>query len=392
MKTNVSLLAALMALLFLSSCVEDSMKFEEFNYRPEDYKILTQTLDLPETPFEYTIELPNYMRRTGLRTRSVSDNRATLGRVLFYDTSLSKNGTVSCASCHKQELAFSDNVKFSKGFEGKETSRNSIALGSVVAFAAYYGSSTTGGLPFFWDERAASASEQSLMSITNSVEMGMTRSELVEVVKSKEHYRILFETAFVDGEITEERILLALESYVDGIGSYESKMDKAMDQHMSGNSINPSIERDFSLFNAKENRGKALFLTNCGTCHGRELARPGLASANNGLDMVYADKGVGALYGSSYMDGVFKVPALRNVAVTGPYMHDGRFETLEEVLNFYSSNIQNHKNLDRNLKNEDESVKTFNFSQRDKQDIIAFLGTLTDHEMMSHEKYSDPFK
>jgi len=392
MKTNVSFLAAFMALIFLSSCVEDSLKFEEFNYRPEDYKILTQTLDLPETPFEYTIQLPDYMTRTGLRTRSVSDNRATLGRVLFYDTSLSKNGTVSCASCHKQELAFADNAKFSKGFEGKVTERNSIALGSVVAFAAYYGSSTSGGLPFFWDERASSASEQSLMSLTNSIEMGMTRSGLVEVVKSKEHYRILFETAFADGEITEERILLSLESYVDGIGSYESKMDKAMTRHTSGNSINASIDRDFSLFTAKENRGKTLFLTNCGTCHGRELARPGLASANNGLDMIYSDKGVGALYGSSYMDGVFKVPALRNVAVTSPYMHDGRFETLEEVLDFYSSNVQNHKNLNPFLKNENDSPKKFNFSQNDKEDIIAFLGTLTDYEMMSHVKYSDPFK
>lgn len=393
MKTNFSLLVSVMALIFLVSCVDDTVKFEEFNYRPEDYKILTKTLDLPEEPFEYTIELPQYMQNSGLRTRSISDNRATLGRVLFYDKALSKNGTVACASCHKQELAFSDNSKFSQGFEGKETSRNSIALGSVVAFAAYYGSSATGGLPFFWDERAPSASAQSLMSITNSVEMGMSREDLVNVVKSKDYYRVLFETAYRDAEITEQRILLALESYVDGIGSYESKLDKAMDKHV--NSFSNSFDEDFEMFTAAENRGKALFVTNCSSCHGRELARPGLASANNGLDMVYADKGVGALHSNSHLDGVFKVPALRNVAVTGPYMHDGRFATLDDVLDFYSGNIQNHKNLSPLLKVDSEpngSPLAFNFSQQDKEDIKAFLGTLTDHELMRYEKYSDPFK
>lgn len=393
MKTNFSLLASVIALIFLVSCVDDAVKFEEFNYRPEDYKILTQTLDLPEEPFEYTIELPQYMRNSGLRTRSVSDNRATLGRVLFYDKSLSKNGTVACASCHKQELAFSDNVKFSEGFEGKETARNSIALGSVVAFAAYYGSSTTGGLPFFWDERAASASEQSLMSITNSIEMGMTREELVNVVQSKDYYKILFETAFRDPEITEQKILLALESFIDGIGSYESKMDKAIDNHFGGSFGN--IEEDFSMFTASENRGKALFLANCSACHGRELARPGLASANNGLDRVYNDKGVGALYSNSNMNGVFKVPALRNVAVTAPYMHDGRFVNLDQVIDFYSNNIQDHPNLSPFLRagnNINAEPIKFNFSSQDKEDLKAFLETLTDYELMSYEKFTDPFK
>ncbi|MEM8889555.1 MAG: cytochrome c peroxidase [Bacteroidota bacterium] len=388
MKTNVSLLTTCFALIFLVSCVDDAVKFEEFNYRPEDYQVLIQSLDLPEEPFEYTVELPNYMTRTGLVARTVSDNRATLGRVLFYDKGLSKNNAVSCASCHRQQLAFSDNKAFSQGFRGEDTERNSIALGSVVSFAAYYGGTARTGLPFFWDERAASASEQSAESLTSAIEMGMTHEELIDRVSSKDYYKILFEAAFRDAEITEERILLALESFVDGIGSYESKLDVALDANLG-----LRIEDNLPQLTASENRGKNLFVTNCGNCHGRELARPGMPSANNGLDMVYSDKGVGAVYGSASLNGVFKVPALRNVAVTGPYMHDGRFASLDEVLDFYSGNIQNHKNLSEFLKKPGTNEpQKFNFSNQDKTDIIAFLNTLTDHKMMSYEKYSDPFK
>ncbi|MEL6252212.1 MAG: cytochrome c peroxidase [Bacteroidota bacterium] len=388
MKTNVYLLIPFLTLLFLVSCVDDAVKFEEFNYRPEDYQVLIQSLDLPEEPFEYTVELPNYMTRTGLVARTVSDNRATLGRVLFYDKNLSANGTVSCASCHKQELAFSDNKAFSQGFKGEDTDRNSIALGSVVSFAAYYGGTSRAGLPFFWDERAASASEQSQASLTSAVEMGMTHDELISRVSSKDYYKILFEAAFRDPEITEQRILLAIESFVDGIGSYESKLDEALDANQD-----LRIEEDLPQLTAAENRGKSLFVQNCGNCHGRELARPGMPSANNGLDMVYSDKGVGAVYGAANLNGVFKVPALRNVAVTSPYMHDGRFASLDEVLDFYSGNIQNHKNLSGFLKESTtNTAKKFNFSNQDKQDIIAFLNTLTDYKMMSYEKYSNPFK
>ncbi|MEM6802754.1 MAG: cytochrome c peroxidase [Bacteroidota bacterium] len=388
MKTNFSLLTTILVCLFLASCVDDAVDFEEFNYRPEDYNILTQTLDLPENPFEYTVELPSYMTRTGLFARPISDNRATLGRVLFYDKSLSHNKSLSCAGCHKQELAFADNRKFSLGFKGEETERNSLALGSVVSFAAYYGATSRAGLPFFWDERASSVSVQSLATLTNNVEMGMTRSDIVSAVKEKEYYRVLFEAAYRDAEITEERILLALESFVDGIGSYESKLDKAIEAE--GDFFN--IEENLRGLSTQENRGKAMFIQNCGSCHGRELARPGMPSANNGLDLRYADKGMGLIYGSSQFNGVFKVPALRNVEVTGPYMHDGRFESLEEVLDFYSEGIQNHTNLNPFLREENGSPKRFNFSQQDKDDIISFLRTLTDHEMMSYEKYSNPFK
>lgn len=385
MKHKRALLLLPLILVFLFSCVNDQIEFEEFTYSAEDYSLLTQSLDLPQNPLSYVLNTPAHVMPI---TRQISDNRATLGRVLFYDKSLSKNGTVSCASCHKQEIAFSDNLKFSLGFNGEETARNSIALGSVTSFAGVYGSSTQAGTAFFWDERASSASEQSILSITDDIEMGMSHEELLQVVSSKDYYRVLFKAAFPNDEITEAKILFALESFVDAIGSFDSKLDKAM----SHNGGTRRFDRDLFLLSDEENRGKALFIQHCEACHGNQFAGPTLVRANNGLDLIYDDKGIGGVIPLSNMQGVFKVPSLRNIALTAPYMHDGRFENLAEVIDFYSSDIQDHKNLDVNLKTPAGEPKRMNFSEKDKQELISFLETLTDESFLTAEKYADPFK
>ncbi|MEL6252579.1 MAG: cytochrome c peroxidase [Bacteroidota bacterium] len=392
MKTKQHFLFFFLLSGLLISCVDDVVEFKEYNYLPEDYAVLTQTLDLPEEPFNYELLLPDHIGQN-VFPRPISNNKATLGRVLFYDKDLSRNGTVSCASCHKQEIAFSDNVAFSQGFQGEETHRNSIALGSVLGFAATYGSSNTVGpngefgAAFFWDERAFSASEQALLSLTDNVEMGMTPESIVATVKSKEYYRILFKTAFRGEEINEENILAALESFIDAIGSFNSKLDQAM---INGNGLLDFGNR-LPDFTNEENNGKELFMANCMACHGTQFTGSPARIANNGLDLVYEDKGVGAVQSLSNMNGVFKVPALRNIALTAPYMHDGRFSSLEEVIDFYSTGIKSHENLDERLSTVDGQAVKFNFTDKEKNELIAFLNTLTDQNFSSEEKYSDPF-
>ena len=394
MKTRLLLLCGLLGFL-TNACVDDNIRFEESTYSYEDFYTLSQELDLPEQPFDYNLNLPPHINKH-VQARPISNNMATLGRVLFYDTRLSQNGRVSCASCHKQEIAFADNRSFSLGFNGDATSRNSIALGSVLGFAATYGSSNTppslgSGAAFFWDERAHSASEQSLLSITDNVEMGMTHQSLVEAVEAQEIYQILFKTAFPanDYKITSDKISLALEAFVESIGSFNSKLDQAMKDAGPG----AQFENVLSGLSFEENRGKALYINHCQSCHGNQFEGARARIANNGLDFEYADRGVGAIVRDVNMDGVFKVPTLRNISLTAPYMHDGRFGSLVEVLDFYSSGIQDHRNLDFRLKDLNTGKpRKFNFSDADKRDLILFLNTLSDQNFLSEEKYSNPFK
>ena len=148
----------------------------------------------------------------------------------------------------------------------------------------------------------------------------------------------------------------------------------------------------FSNFTDSENRGKELFVQHCSSCHGDRMVSAPVSIANNGLDLTYTDLGIGARTGFNQDKGLFKVPHLRNVAVTGPYMHDGRFETLEEVIDFYSDEVQAHDNLHPALRDDNGQVRRLNLSAADKQAMVDFLGTLTDYELAADVRFSDPFK
>jgi cytochrome c peroxidase len=393
MKTIKNLLPVVSLLFIFSSCLKDSEKIELSAYTESQYQTLKKYLDLPNEVLDYHVTLPSHISSVGLSPVQVSSDKATLGRVLFYDKQLSKNGKVSCASCHKQSIAFSDDVAFSEGFDGQVTERNSIALGSVVNFSAYYSTENTSpfgsAVRFFWDERAGSVQEQSEMTLENKIEMGMEMYQLPSKIANSEYYPILFSAAYGDPAITEERILGALTDFIMGMGSYESKYDKEASRNLNNDFA------EYAGFTASENRGKDLYLLNCQSCHGRRFGRPGKRVANNGLDMDYVDNGVGALENDPSKNGVFKVPTLRNIAVTGPYMHDGRFETLEEVIDHYSTGIKSHPNLDTDLKeyngNGQYEAKKFNFSASDKKALVDFLHTLTDDKFITAEKFSDPF-
>jgi cytochrome c peroxidase len=347
-------------------------------------------LNLPSTPFNYANQaLPNFLllpNITGQDNSSasnpVTDWGATLGRVLFYDKTLSINNTIACASCHKQEAGFSDNLAFSHGFNNGLTSRNSMSLVN----ARYYPNGR-----FFWDERAATLEAQTLMPIQNAVEMGMNLDTLVNRLRRTTHYPYLFQRVFGDPTINSDRISRALAQFVRSMISYQSKFDIGRAAIVPPQ--NP-IQTPYPNFTAEENQGKQLFFspqTNCATCHGTEtFTAP--AIKNNGLENPSVDRGVGAVTNIPQQNGEFKVTSLKNIELTAPYMHDGRFTTLEQVIEHYNSGIQPHPNLAPQLRNPDGTPRRLNLTAQQKAALLAFLKTLTDNAIGTDVKFSNPFR
>ncbi len=309
----------------------------------------------------------------------VTDAGATLGRVLFYDKRLSANNSVSCASCHQAEHGFSDPRPLSTGFEGGLTDRNSMGLTS----AKYYPRRS-----FFWDERAATLEEQVLQPIQNSVEMGMTLPALVTKLSAETYYAQLFTAAFGNATITSDRISRALAQFVRSIVSSKSKYDEG-------------VASNFANFTAQENLGRQIFTgqvgnATCLACHGTDNFVPGNLN-NNGIENPSIDRGVGAITGNPADDGKFKTGSLRNIGLTAPYMHDGRFATLEQVVEFYNSGVQPHPNLSAPLRNPPGSPnpgqpRRLNLTATQKSALVAFLHTLTDTTVTTDPRFADPFR
>ena len=356
---------------------------------PEDP--VASVLNLPATPFNYASQtLPAYLLTPPVQgqvntpvNNPVTDWGATLGRVLFYDKNLSVNTTISCASCHQQVNAFSDPVALSKGFNGGLTGRNSMTLIN----AKYYPNGR-----FFWDQRAATLEEQVLMPIQDHVEMGMTLVALEQKLQALPYYPVLFNRAFGSTTVTSNRVSLALSQFIRSIISYQSKYDAGRQAFPPGPP--PPPNSIFPNFTAQENRGKELFLGpqgGCAPCHGSETFTSPLEK-NNGIDAVTIDRGFGAVTNNPAQDGLFKAGSLRNVELTAPYMHDGRFNTLEEVVEHYNSGVRNHPNLSPQLRLPNGNPRLLNLNNQDKAALVAFLKTLTDHVILTDVKFSNPFK
>ena len=352
--------------------------------------ILADYLNLPTDPFNYSNPtLPAHMNAPNVAGQintpagnAITDWGSKLGRVLFYDKNLSINKTISCASCHKQASAFSDPVVKSTGFNGGLTGRNSMSLIN----AKYYPNGR-----FFWDQRAATLEAQTLIPVQDMVEMGMTLTELETRLKTLPYYPVLFSKAFGDENITSNRIALALSQFVRSIISYQSKYDAG---RAAFPGPPPPPEQAFANFTAQENRGKEIFLGpigGCAPCHGSETFTAPLEK-NNGLDMMTVDRGFGAVTNTVANDALFKVTTLRNVEMTAPYMHDGRFATLEQVVEHYSSGVQNHPNLSPQLRLPNGNPRQANLSAADKAALVAFLKTLTDVTVTTDVKFANPFK
>ena len=334
----------------------------------ETTKPVTSYLDLPSTPYEYN---------SGFG----SNKMATLGRVLFYDKHLSVNNAISCGTCHKQSIAFSDNVPFSSGFENNLTKRNTLPIQNLGFDFTFFG----GNAPrLFWDGREKFLVSMVLKPIINHVEMGMSdMNAIVNKVKTMPYYNDLFLDAFGSYDVTINNIATALSTFTASIKSNNTRFDKFMQGTTSLTGL--------------EEQGRTLFFTkyNCNSCHQTQMFNgyeTGGGFVNIGLDQQYADDGLGALTNNTSDNGKFKIPNLRNVAFTGPYMHDGRFSTLDQVLDHYSHSIANHPNLDDRLKDVNNLAIKLNITNPEKTAIVAFLNTLNDYTMMTDRKFSSPFR
>lgn len=331
----------------------------------------------------------------------LTNHGATLGRVLFYDKTLSANGTVACASCHKQSLAFTDDAKLSVGLHGKTVRRNSMSLVN----ARFYQRGR-----FFWDERARTLEQQVLMPIEDPIEMGHDLDRLIPQLRADPIYPPLFRSAFGSKPITADAVAKALAQFIRSIVSYRSPYDVGLAQ--AGSPTKP-----FPNFTDQENLGKEQFFGRgrCASCHlsnalpfnphrpdwvydsSERIPRQAVfftmgTPAVNGIDSEDAedvDQGVGGFNGADLDMGRFKSPSLRNVAVTGPYMHDGRFHTIDQVIEHYNWSVRPHSNLDNRLA--EFAAGGMAMPEVPKVALAAFLETLTDRHLLTDPKFSDPF-
>lgn len=329
----------------------------------------TNPLYLPKqfTPFRFQMSgmfpIPSLPRDNPL-----IEERVSLGDKLFHEKALSRDGSISCASCHQEAAAFSDSRRFSIGVRNQSGTRQGMPLFNMAWKSS-----------FFWDGRAPSLRAQALMPIQDHVEMDQTLEGAVSNLTARTEYAGLFEKAFGSKEITSEKIGLALEQFVLTLTSFDSKFDRVL--------------RGQEKFSNQEQRGFELFMTeyeprmqnygaDCFHCHGGPLFSDHQFH-NNGLDGKFdLDPG---RYKFTKIDsdrGKFSTPSLRNVALTAPYMHDGRFKTLEEVVEHYSTGVKRSATLDPNIaKHPDGGI---HLSSADKQALVAFLKTLTDPKFVKN--------
>ena len=371
-------------MLGFTSCDSDVV-IERSYYTKDEIAQFRGQLNLPNEPYSYNLTYPKYI--SAFSSNNTNYDLITLGRVLFYDTNLSSDKSVSCASCHKQEKAFSDDVAFSLGANGNRTKRNSLALGSVINFSLYYGNSVFNGIPFFWDNSAMTVQEQSQKTLANPNEMNMHMSEVKKRVNSLDYYKPLINKAFNSVDATDNQILDAIAIFINSITNYDTKFDEAVSAHFIKTGNTNIQNKRLTSLSTQEDQGKEIYLSKCANCHGILAGRPGKTESNNGLYTVYQDKGIASIQGGTPR---FKVPTLRNIMLTAPYMHDGSIATIDDVLDHYSFNIKNTEGLDPSLKEGSGAIK-MNFSVEEKDALKAFLQTLTDEKVITAAKFSDPF-
>ena len=311
-----------------------------------------------------------------------------LGRRLFYDARLSADNELSCATCHIQRLAFTDGKTTSVGISGKALDFNSMSLANLM----------WGPQRFFWDGRAASLEEQALVPIQHPDEMGQRLDELVTELEADEQYRSMFEIAF--GRISEDSIARVIATFERALISANSTYDRYL---RGETSLTDQEEWGRKLFMAHPDVKASLRGGNCIDYHSQFLTSGFSARydgfSNNGLDSEDSLRdGLQAVTQDPTHKGLFKAPTLRNIAVTAPYMHDGRFETLEEVLEHYDSGIKTSSTLSPliieadNLDTDDVEGISLNLRADEQTAIIAFLHTLTDHQYLHDPKFADPFE
>lgn len=323
-----------------------------------------------------------YPSNFGNRINIPEDNPTTkqgvyLGRMLFYEPWLSATNTISCSSCHKQDKAFTDGLPFSKGVDEVLTTRNSMSLANLLW-----------ARKFFWDGRAAGLEVQAMVPLTNPHEMGQSLELSAKKLKKISGYPALFKLVYGDKNITGDRIVKAISQFERTLISANSRYD----QYLS-NDYTPTAEElaGIELFNNGPRPEIGIRGANCAHCHGGVKNYMELFH-NNGLDSLPKDAGIAEFTGLATDQGRFKVPTLRNIALTAPYMHDGRFKTLDEVVDHYSEHIKESAGLSTFLRDESNEIggTSLKLLPYEKKEIIAFLNMLTDSTFITNPEFSDP--
>jgi len=343
--------------------------------------------DLVQYPFDPTPAPPPALPYFFPEMPIPADNPQTvegieLGRHLFYDPILSIDQTISCASCHQPKLAFSDTTILSLGVNDQVGQRNAMSLVNVGFMQS--------GL--FWDGRVKTLEAQSLHPIQDPLEMNNSLEEVEERMRKHDRYPEMFRAAFGiedRSQITADLVAKAIAQFERTIISSEAKFDYAnWDRGAETRFFSPSELRGQKLFNL-EPTDQMDQHPGCSHCHSISALVTTQEFFNNGLDPAptlteFPDLGVGGVTGSLFQNGTFRVPSLRNVALTAPYMHDGRFETLEEVVDHYASGGHYADNVDVN-------IQPFTLSEQEKLDLIAFMHTLTDTISLQKPALQSPF-
>lgn len=341
----------------------------------------------PEDLYDYeSQEVPSYITKDNTASNPINNEGATLGRVLFYDKALSVDNTISCASCHQQQNAFSDLLIQSEGVAGL-TGRHSMRLVNTRFSDEFR---------FFWDERATSLEDQTTKPIQDHIEMGFSGEDgdpgiedLTLKLAGEEYYRDLFYLAYGDEEITEVKMQMALAQFIRSIQSFDSRFDEGL-------SATGNINANFANFTEEENLGKQLFLTpppnggaGCQGCHRAPEFDIDPNSLNNGVLDVAGASGTDLTNTRS--------PSLRDIfnsngQLNGPLMHNGDFTSLRQVIDHYNAIGPESDNaqLDPRLRGPG-GFQNLNLSDTEKDAMIAFIKTLSGNEIYTAAQWSDPF-
>jgi cytochrome c peroxidase len=386
-------------LITIQSCKKDD-SYEEIPRTTNIESVDYSSLDLILEPYFGTEiqfnnlhnyanqNIPNYISKDNTGSNIITNEKATLGRLLFYDKNLSANNTVSCASCHKQDLAFGDNEPASVGINGV-TGRHSMRL---------INSRFSVEQKFFWDERAATLESQTTQPIQDHIEMGFSGqngdldlTDLLAKLNDLEYYTAISQALYGDSFLTEGRLQECLSQFIRSIQSFDSKFDEGL-------AITNNINTPFPNFTNQENTGKNLFNAppnangfGCVGCHRAPEFDIDPNTNNNGITGVLND-----VNSSDFTNT--RSPSLRDIfnsqgQLNGPLMHDASLVTIIDVLNHYNNiDATGNSNLDnRLLGNPGQNGQQLNMTNDEKLAVEAFLKTLSGEDVYSNAKWSDPF-
>lgn len=331
-------------------------------------------------PTPYALEIPSHFPQMPIPIDNpMTVEGVALGRKLFHDKQLSGDNTMACATCHMPTSSFAEPTRYSTGITGAVGNRNAMALINLGWQQS-----------FFWDGRAMTLEELVLQPVPNPIEMHLEWDEAEARLNESVAYKRLFLKAFGTSEITKELVAKAIAQFLRTMISGKSKFD-IIYKYENNIPFQAGEQAIFQTVTASELAGYDLFKSlngaDCFHCHNGPLMQVQKFS-NNGLDATFADIGRGAITGNPADNGRFKVPTLRNIELSAPYMHDGRFATLDDVINHYSTGIINSPSIDPLIEFANQGGVQLNSSERNL--LKQFLLTLTDHTFINNPNFKAP--